>query len=70
MLPRFEDITLDPMRRVDEVSDWFEAAVRSGAAPRISAHRLRDHRAIEPLDVRVSSGWRDLHMHAALRESL
>jgi hypothetical protein len=64
MLHRFEDLPRDLMRRAGEVSDRFEAAVRSGAAPRISAHGLRDDRAVDPLDVRVPSAWRDLHLHA------
>jgi hypothetical protein len=31
---------------------------------------LRGDRAVMPPDVRVSSGWRDLHPQAAFRESL
>ena len=38
MSHRFQDLPLDLMRRVDQVSDQFEAAMRSGAAPRIDAY--------------------------------
>ncbi len=57
MLHRFEDLPLDLMRRVYEVSDRFEAAVQFGTAPRIPAHGLRDDCVVKPLDDRVSSGW-------------
>jgi hypothetical protein len=38
MSHRFQDLPLDLMRRVDQVSDQFEAAMWSGAAPRIDAY--------------------------------